>query len=144
MARRRKDQPAITLRVTSAGFVPASLFDQEMHARYAIGSTVEADIHQDKSPDLLKLYFGFLDFVVKSTGYNGDRYSLSNALLAEGGYHQSYTALMGGGVHVIPASIADMDKQAFKEFAELAFAAIYEEFGIDVEAYKEHLRQRSF
>ncbi len=93
---------------------------------------------------MLKLYWGFLGFVVDVIGYNGDRKSLSNAILMEGGYHQSYTALLGGGVHAIPASIADMDAKEFKDYCEKAFAAIWEEFGIDVDTYKEHLRKRGF
>ena len=126
----------MTLRVTRAGFEPATAFDQEMHARFTPGALVEADVHQNKSSDLLKLYWSFLDHVVKATGYNGDRYALSNALLMEGGYHQSYTALMGGGIHAIPASIADMDAKDFADYADHAFAAIWEEFGVDIDDFR--------
>jgi len=144
MAKRRGDLPAMSLRVTPAGFVPATTFDQEMHARLKVGSVVEADIHHHKSPDLLKLYWGFLSFVVASTGRHGSARSLSNSLLVAGGYVESFTALHGGGTHAHPASIAEMDAQEFKTYTEAAFATIWEEFGIDVETYKQHLRTRGF
>lgn len=143
MARRPKDAVASTLRVTRAGYEPVTAFDQELHARYPVGSTVEADIHQRKSNELLKLYFGFCAFVAEATGRFGNGRALSNALLIEGGYVDQIQ-LFGGGVIVQPQSIAEMDDLAFKRFAELAFGVIWEEFGIDVETYKRHLRSRSF
>lgn len=119
-------------------------WDQEMHSRYPVGSTVEADLHQAKSGDLLKLYWGFLGFVVDATGRFGNARSLSNALLTEAGYVESFTELRGGGVHAHPMSIADMQAQDFKQFCENAFATIYEEFGIEIDHYKAHLRGRQF
>lgn len=144
MARRRRDLPATSLRVTPRGYEPISAFDQEIHARYRIGSMVEADLHQNKSNDLLKLYWGFLAYVVKATGKFGDARSLSNAILVEAGHVERFTALYGGGMQVHPASIGDMDGPEFKSYAENAFALIWTEFGIDVETYKEHLRGRNF
>lgn len=143
MAGRRKDFTSTTLRVTRAGYEPSSAYDQEIHSRYAVGSIVEADLHQRKSNELLRLYWGFMTFVVEGTGRFGNGRALSNALLIEGGYVEKIQ-LFGGGVNVQPQSIGDMDDATFKRFAELAFGTIWEEFSIDVEDYKRHLRQRGF
>lgn len=136
--------PASTLRVTPSGYEPASAFDQEVHAQYALGSFVEADLHQNKSNDQLKLYWGFLAFVVQHTDRFGDRYGLSNALLTEAGYVRNFNTLIGGGIHTAPMFISEMDHPTFNTFTKRAFIRIWEEFGIDVDHYKAHLRRREF
>ena len=140
MARRRRDLPATTLRVTARGYEPISAFDQEIHARYRIGSTVEAELHQEKSNPQLRLYWSFLSHVVEATGKFGSARALSNAILVEAGYVESFTALVGGGVHAHPMSLAEFDQAEFDRFVHNAFALIYEMFGVDVDEFK---RQRA-
>ncbi len=48
---------------------------------------------------------------------------------------------MGGGVHISPRSISDMEGPEFSDFVRKAFAMIYEEFDIDVEALIEQGRR---
>lgn len=143
MARRPSDKPATVLRVVRGGYEPASPYDAEIHARFTLGSEVEAVVSQNKSNPQLQLYWGFLKFVVDGTGRHGNARALSNSLLTALGYVESFTALMGGGTHTHPMSLAEMDAPDFNIYCEKAFAVIWEEFGVDVEQYKEHQRQKA-
>lgn len=143
MASRRKSGQLTSLRVTPAGYEPLTPYDQEIHDSYRVGAVVEADLHQHKSNEQLKLYWGFLKFVVDATGKWGNARALSNALLVEGGYVESFTSLRGGGFHAHPLSIAEMEDADFQNYLKNAFATIYEEFEIDVDDYKRIQRDRA-
>jgi len=143
MARRASDKPATLLRVVRGGYEPASAYDQEVHDRFPIGAEVEAVISQAKSNLQLRLYWGFLADVVDNQERFGTARALSNTLLCDLGYVESFTSLMGGGVHVHPMSLGEMDAPDFKAFCDKAFAVIREEFGMDVDSYKERQRAKS-
>lgn len=143
MARRAKDKPVTMLRVVRGGYEPASAYDQEVHDRFPIGAEVEAVISQAKSNLQLRLYWGFLAEVAENQERFGTARALSNTLLCDLGYVESFTSLMGGGVHVHPMSLAEMDAPDFKAFCDKAFAVIREEFGMEVEAYKDRQRAKA-
>jgi hypothetical protein len=143
MARRAKDKPVMILRVVRGGYEPATAFDQEMHARFALGAEVSATIEQPKSLDLLRLYWGFLGFVVENADWPSDTNSLSKSLLTQLGYVENFVALMDGGILTHPRSIADMDHQEFKRYCDKAFDEIWDRFGLEVETYKAHLQSKA-
>lgn len=143
MARRASDKPSTFLRVVRGGYECASAYDAEIHARFPLGAEVEAVISQKKSNEQLRLYWGFLANVVDNQERFGTARALSNTLLCDLGYVESFTSLMGGGVHVHPMSLAEMDAPDFKAFCDKAFAVIREEFGMDVESYKDRQRAKS-
>lgn len=136
MARRAKEKPILNLRVTRAGFEPSGPYDAEVHGSFSLGAIVTATVEQDKNARLLNLYWGFLDWVIANSDLKTDKRSLSNEILMSLGYHDSYTILIGGGVHAYPRSISEMDKDTFEKFANKAFDWVYAEFSLDVEEYK--------
>lgn len=143
MARRPSDKPAMIMRVERGGLVPAAAYDAEVLARFTLGSEVEVTVSQKKSNDALRLYWGFLADVVENSDRFGNARALSNTVLCDLGYVESFTSLMGGGAHIHPMSIAEMDAPEFNQFVEKAFAVIREEFGMDVEDYKARQRAKA-
>lgn len=143
MAKRAKEKPILNLRVTRAGFEPSGPYDAEVHARFSLGAMVTATVEQDKNASLLNLYWGFLDWAIENSDLTTDKRSLSNEILMSLGYHESYTVLIGGGVHSHPRSIAEMDKDTFDRFCSKAFDWVYGEFGLDVEDYKRAMADKA-
>lgn len=131
---RRSDAPTTFLRVTSNGYVPAEPYDAEIHARYRIGTVLDAKLDEPKSPKQLRLFWWALSKVVP----NQDRFSnargISNALLMELGYVESMS-LLGGGMHFFPQSIAEMEHPVFNAFFDQAMGLISEEVipGLEIE-----------
>ena len=118
--------------LTNLGFTPTQ-----------VGAIVTATVEQDKNARLLNLYWGFLDWVIENSDLTTDKRSLSNEILMSLGYHESYTVLMGGGVHAYPRSISEMDKDTFEKFANKAFDWVYGEIGRDVEDYKRAMAEKA-
>lgn len=143
MARRAKEKPILNLRVTRAGFEPSGPYDAEVHGSFSLGAMVTATVEQPKSLDLLRLYFGFLGFVVENTDWPSDTTSLSKSLLTQLGYVENFVALMDGSILTHPRSIADMDHQEFKRYCDKAFDEIWDRFGLDVETYKERQKAKA-
>ena len=143
MARRPSDKPAMIMRVERGGLVPAAAYDAEVLERFTLGSEVEVVVSQKKSNDQLRLYWGFLTEIADNQESFGSARALSNTLLCDLGYVESFTSLMGGGAHVHPMSLAEMDAPDFNQFVEKAFAVIREEFGMDVEDYKARQRAKA-
>ncbi len=142
MARPKSARPIILLRVTNSGFEPATALDAEAHRRLTLGAEVEAEVNQGKSNLQMRLYWGFLQFVVDATGCHGSATSLSNSLLASLGYLASFTAMVGGGANAEPMSVRDMDGPDFNEYCAKAFARIATDYEVDLDDYRAHLRNR--
>lgn len=142
MARRAASKPVTILRVVEHGYEPVSAIDAEFHAGLKRGAEVTATIDSAKSNEMLRLYWGFLGWVVDNGDEYGSSRALSNAVLTELGYADSFR-LMDGSMHVNPQSIADMDDNEFRLFANKAFDLIYAEFGLDVEAYKAEMAAKA-
>lgn len=143
MARRSKDKVVFVMNVVTGGLRPATAVDEEMLSAYRIGSQIECTISQEKSNPMLRLYFGFLKFVIDATGCYPDKDAMSAALLTQLGYIKNYTALIGGGVLTYPESISEMEAPKFTEFCQQAFALVYEQYGLDPEDYKQAQRQKA-
>ena len=143
MAKRAKEKPILNLRVTRAGFEPSGPYDAEIHGSFSLGAIVTATVEQDKNARLLNLYWGFLDWVIENSDLTTDKRSLSNEILMSLGYHESYTVLIGGGVHAYPRSISEMDSETFERFANKAFDWVYGEIGRDVEDYKRAMADKA-
>lgn len=142
MTKRAKDKPVTILRVVRGGYEPVAAYDAEFHAALPLGALVTATVEREKSNDQLRLYWGFLGFVVENRNEFGSSRSLSNALLVELGYADSFR-LMGGSMQVYPLSIGGMDDAEFQKFCTKAFDRIYGEFGLDVEDYKREQRAKA-
>lgn len=142
MARRAQNKPVTILRVVRGGYEPVASIDAEFHAGLPLGAEVTAIIDREKSNPQLRLFWGFLGFVVENTDDYGNSRALSNALLVELGYADRFR-LMDGSMQVFPQSIAEMDDAEFQVFCTKAFDRIYGEFGIDVETYKEAQKLKS-
>lgn len=142
MARRAKDKPVTILRVVRGGYEPVAPYDAEFHSALPLGAQVSAVIEREKSNDQLRLFWGFLGFVVDNRDEFGNSRSLSNALLVELGYADSFR-LMDGSMQVYPMSIGEMDDAEFKAFCTKAFDCIYGEFGLDIEDYKAEQRAKA-
>lgn len=143
MARRAKDKPVTMLRVVRGGYEPLTAYDQEMHARFALGAEITATLDQRKSAQQNALYWGFIGFVVENSDWPSDSNSLSKSLLTQLGYVENFVALMDGSILTHPRSIADMDHEEFKTYCEKAFGEVWDRFGLDVEDYKSHLRAKA-
>lgn len=142
MARRPSSKPVSILRVVRGGYEPVAPIDAEIHASLPLGAEVTATIDRAKSNELLRLYWGFLGWIVENRDEFGNSRALSNALLVETGHAESFN-LMDGSMHVHPQSIAEMDDAEFKAFCTKAFDRIYGEFGLDIEAYKAEQRAKA-
>lgn len=135
MARRSSSKPVTILRVVRGGYEPVAAYDAEFHGRFALGAEVTATIERAKSLEQLRLYWGFLGWVVENRDEYGSPRALSNALLVELGYADSFR-LMDGSMQVYPMSIGEMSDDEFKAFCTKAFDRIYGEFELDVDQYK--------
>lgn len=142
MARRSSSKPVTILRVVPHGYEPVSPIDAEFHAGLKLGAEVTATVDSAKSNDMLRLYWGFLGWVVDNRDEYGSSRALSNAVLTELGYAESFR-LMDGSMQVNPQSIAEMDDNDFRIFANKAFDMIYAEFGLDVEDYKAEMAAKA-
>ncbi|CAM5769949.1 hypothetical protein [Bosea minatitlanensis] len=142
MAKRPSSKPVTILRVVRGGYEPVAAIDAEFHAGLPMGAEVTATIDRAKSNDMLRLYWGFLGWVVENRDEFGNSRALSNALLCELGYVDSFR-LMDGSMQIFPQSIAEMDDDDFPPFCTKAFDRIYGEFGLDVEDYKAEQRAKA-
>ncbi|TVR06674.1 MAG: hypothetical protein EA385_15260 [Salinarimonadaceae bacterium] len=127
--------------VTRHGISPIGAYDAEVLSRYPIGSEVECRLHQPKTPRLSGKFWAILGRVVDNTDAFPDTRSLANALLIHCGYIES-TSLIGGGEHLHPRSISDLQKAEFEQFFEEAMDVICTQIipGLDRDALlaKEH------
>ncbi|KRE08176.1 hypothetical protein ASE61_00730 [Bosea sp. Root670] len=142
MAKRAQNKPVTILRVVRGGYEPVAAIDAEFHAGLPLGAEVTATIDRAKSNDSLRLYWGFLGWVVENRDEFGNSRALSNALLVETGHAESFN-LMDGSLHVFPQSIAEMDAAEFQAFCTKAFDRIYGEFDLDVETYKAEMADKA-
>lgn len=142
MARRAANKPVTILRVVKHGYEPVSAIDAEFHAGLKRGAEVTATIDSAKSNSALRLFWGFLGWVVENRDEYGNSRALANALLTELGYVDSFR-LMDGSLQMFPQSIAEMSDQEFKRFCDSAFDMIYAEFSLDVETYKSEMQAKA-
>jgi hypothetical protein len=142
MARRAQNKPVTILRVVRGGYEPVAAIDAEFHAGLPLGAEVTAIIDRDKSNPQLRLFWGFLGWVVENTDDYGNSRALANALLVELGYADSFR-LMDGSMQVFPQSIAEMDDAEFQAFCTKAFDRVFGEFGLDVDVYKAEMAAKA-
>src|SRR5690348_16234338 len=97
MAKRNPEQPKLLLERTLNGFSPATPWDQEVLAQYAIGSTCEVQVFQKRSLPRLRLYWTILhDCVANSENKYGSAEDLHSVTKIALGYTHR-VKLMGDG-----------------------------------------------
>lgn len=134
MPRRGSDKPTVMLRRERRGFVPCTSFDAEQVDRYAIGSVVEASLHQPRSEKASRLFWVVLGKVLENTEYPTTE-ALATALKIRLGHVHAVT-LIGGGMHFEPKSFRDFDRDEFKQFFDRAMDVLATEVipGLDIQA----------
>ena len=133
------NRPALLMRRTPSGLVPAHAIDAEALEAYGIGAEVEVVVKQRRSTQHHRWFFEYLSKVVASGSTPFKRTEqLLEALKLETGVTEIMRT-MDGKYLVKPASIsfAAMDQAEFKRFSEESIRAIAEHYGIHPEAVME-------
>lgn len=133
MARRASDKASVLLRVTRRGLEPVTPYDGELLSRYPVESDVEATLTQPKSEGQFRLFWVVLGRVLECTDYLSTE-DLATALKVRLRKVEAVT-LIGGGMHVIPRSFRDFERQEFAEFFDAAMDVLASEVvpGLDIE-----------
>jgi hypothetical protein len=128
----KKEQPRITVRMSSGVLEPATPYDAEMLAQCSGGTAFSLLPLRDRSPEHHKMYWSILGKVVKATGRWPTSEHLHRELKIACGYYQ-VVASEFGGVYYFPDSIAldKMDQQEFNTFFEAVMQKLSEAIGFD-------------
>jgi hypothetical protein len=133
MARQSADRPSVFLRVTTVGLVPCSAYDAEQIARFGMGSTVEAILHEPQSEKQARLLWRIVGIVADNT----DDYPNADALMLALKIrlaHADSVSLLGGGLHLNPRSLKELDREGLSRFFDRAMEVISSEVipGLDI------------
>jgi len=135
MSRRVSDRPTVICTVTPQGLVPTTSYDAEMINRYKIGSTVEVMVHQPRNMKQSRLFWATIGKVVDNQDEFPTSEALAKALKIRLRYVDSFK-LLGGGLHVEPKSMRDMEEDEFSRFMDQSWLVISTEVipGLDIDA----------
>lgn len=132
--RRPSDKPIAMMRVVQHGLSPSTAYDAEQVARFAIGSEVEVTFSQARSDKQMRLFWVVLGKVVECTDYpNAEALAKALKIATK---HVDSVSLIGGGLHVEPKSMRDMDREEFSRFFDAAMLVLATDVipGLDVDA----------
>ena len=133
MVRQSADRPSVFLCVTPAGLVPASATDAEQIARYPVGHTVEAILHEPQSEKQARLLWRLVGIVADNTDDFPNAEALMLALKVRL-KHVDSVSLLGGGMLLNPRSLKELDREGLSRFFDEAMRVIAEEVipGLDI------------
>lgn len=131
----RADEPALVLRVSTRGIVPATPLDLEVLDGMRKGTELEAKVLRAPPSKALRRWWELMSLLAKVSGRWESKRAASNAVLIELNCIEA-TALLGGGQHFEPMSLRDFNEGQLERLYEKAVFLIEQEIlppGHDVE-----------
>ncbi len=136
----QSDAPALILRVTPRGIIPASSIDAETLSGLRFDSTLEARMLKAPPSKALRAWWELMGAVVKADPQWVSGRALSNAILLQCGLYEA--ELLIGGERREPMSLRSFSELELFRLFEIAKFVISSEIipGVDIESLLENSR----
>jgi hypothetical protein len=125
MPKRSNESPKVLLVRTLQGFAPATAYDAERLAAYAIGHTIEATLWQRRSPMHHRLYWVLLKICTdNSDGKYGSSQDLHSALKVALGYVHKTQLLIPSDNALLATKVRDVLRKCWQFIKKIGAAGI--------------------